>query len=643
MHHNTHPSRAHIADERATPWRPLTAIAVLFASAILAIGCTSGDDEPASTTVADDGSSTVTISEATPTATAIVAPTATEASADAAPVATPEGTRETVLATAFADWGSTCLNDNYPATAPKLDEVDVADYETDSQGVKFYTLVEGYGQQPESDWEVEVTYTGWLDNGCIFDSSYTRSEPTRFPVGGVIPGWQSSLRQMKEGERRRVEIPPNLAYGEEGSPPVIPGNATLTFDIILVEATNPNLERMQATQTAENLLAEATAQAGELDASTLDFMPNTADVTADPAGFFGALPDGEVSCMTAYAGGPDELEQLFSLQSPVTSSQLVDSLDGCLSDISTKNILVGRIILLGGPFTDETVSCMESNLEAPTLRPLFGLFETTDVTEQWVTTHFCMNDSERVAFDRALYADNPDQSAGESGETFVDIQECMVDRLGADRFFARVTRPDPDDQAAISAFYVSFSDFLVADIACQRLEEGFTSTDGMTLHLEDTQCVIDDLGGEDFGRAILGRDWSPSPSERARFADAFTNCGIETDFLALPDNIGHIATGKVGCLADELSNSPDPVESSISAFSELGIRKQVIAGDLVALLFGAQSCGIEVEGLPTATAVDSAIATCIVGKIEDETFQIGRNEILTAFSQAVSDSADCLP
>ena len=55
-----------------------------------------------------------------------------------------------------------------------------------------------------------------------------------FPVNAVIPGWQMALTQMKVGERRRVVIPPDLAYGADGSPPVIPGNATLTFDIILV-------------------------------------------------------------------------------------------------------------------------------------------------------------------------------------------------------------------------------------------------------------------------------------------------------------------------------------------------------------------------------------------------------------------------
>ena len=616
-------------------WLTVAAFA-LVAAATVALACTSSSDQttaPAATASESTNATTIAVS---PT----VAPTATDTAAPAADAPTPEGTRETELATAFAEWGSTCLNDNYPPTAPQLDDVDVADYQTDEQGVKFQTIVEGYGAQPEEDWEVEVTYTGWLDDGCIFDSSYTRSEPTRFPVSGVIAGWQGALRQMKEGERRRVQIPPALAYGEDGSPPVIPGNATLTFDIILVEATDPNLAMMQATETAENLLAEATAQAAMV-LSDPEFEPNTVDVANDPDGFFALLPESEVTCMTAYTGGRDELVQLFSLQSPVGNISLVDKLDECLSDTTTRNILVGRIVLLGGPFAESTVQCMESELDAPTLRPLFGLFETAEDTSQWVTTHFCMNPSERVVFDRALYAETPDQQPGEQGSTFVDIQECMVDRLGAEKFFARVSRPDPNDPAEVSAFYISFSEFLVADIACQRMDEGFTTVDGMTLHLDATQCVIDALTPEDFGRAILGRDWAPTSEERTGFSEAFTDCGVETDFLDLPDNIGHLASDDASCLADEISNSDDPDESSLSAFTQLGIRKQVIAGDLVALLFGTRACGIDIEGLPAGTEIDSATATCIVEKINDTTFQVSRQEILMEFSRAIRESEDC--
>ena len=608
-------------------------IASVLAAAIAA--CASQTETPTPIPEATVATASASTNDVTPDPITTTAATAI--------VPTPEGTREVVLATAFADWGSTCLNNTYPDMAPKLEDVDTADYQTDNQGVRYHTIIEGYGSQPGPDWEVEVAYTGWLDDGCIFDSSYTRSEPTRFPVNGVIEGWQGSLTQMKEGERRRVEISPELAYGEQGSPPVIPANATLTFDIILIEATDPNVEIRQATQTADDLLAQATVQAGEFDTTSLIFEPNTIDVTSDPEGFFGSLPPGEVTCMAAYAGNREELEQLFSLQSPITSSRLVDQLDECLSDTSTKNILIGRIVLLGGPFTDETVGCMEAKMDVPTLRPLFGVFESTDDTEQWVTTHFCMNESERVAFDRALYANNQEQQPGESGATFVDIQECMVDRLGAEKFFARVTRPDPDNPAEVSAFYTSFSEFLLADIDCQRRDEGFTTTDGLTLTFEATECAIEALGNEEFGLAILGRDWTPTIAEHAQIAGIFTECGVTTDFLSMPESIGHLTPEKVSCLADELNNSPDPAESSLRAFAELGIRKQIIAGDLVALLFGSRSCGIELEGLPPAFTIDSTSASCIVGKIDEANFQTGKSEILADFDRALSESADCAP
>lgn len=640
-HDPTIPAKTESSDEaRPNSWRrnllrASVAAGMTVALALSIVACANQDESPTTPSEPTVAPTTGNIDTVAPDPT-----TAADPTADAP---TPEGTRETVLATAFAEWGSTCLNDTYPDMAPKLDDVDVADYVTDDQGVDYLTIVEGYGVQPGPDWEVEVAYTGWLDDGCIFDSSYTRSEPARFPVNGVIAGWQGSLAQMKEGERRRVTIPPELAYGEQGSPPVIPANATLTFDIILIEATDPNVEIARATETAESLLAQATAEAAESDATSMAFEPNTVDVTSDPAGFFGLLPPGEVTCMAAYAGGRDELEQLFSLQAPVTSTRMVDQLDECLSDVSTKNILIGRIVLLGGPFADETVSCMASNMAVPTLRPLFGVFEAIEDTEQWVTTHFCMDPLERVAFDRALYADNPDQEPGEIGSTFVDIQECMVDRLGAERFFERVSRPDPNDPAEVSRFYVSFSAFLLADIDCQRRDEGFTTSDGIILTFEATECGIAELGQEQFGLVILGRDWTPTIAEHTRIADAFANCGIETDFLDLPESIGHLASDKVSCLAEELTNSPDPAESSLRAFAELGIRKQPIAGDMVALLFGTQSCGIELEGLPPALTIDSAVASCIVGKIDEANYQVGRAEILADFDNAIRQSADCAP
>ena len=160
---------------------------------------------------------------------------------------------------------------------------------------------------------------------------------------------------------------------------------------------------------------------------------------------------------------------------------------------------------------------------------------------------------------------------------------------------------------------------------------------------EATECAIEALGNEEFGLAILGRDWTPTIAEHSQIAGIFTECGVTTDFLSMPESIGHLTPEKVSCLADELNNSPDPAESSLRAFAELGIRKQIIAGDLVALLFGSRSCGIELEGLPPAFTIDSTSASCIVGKIDEANFQTGKSEILADFDRALSESTDCAP
>ena len=82
-------------------------------------------------------------------------------------------------------------------------------------------------------------YTGFLDNGMIFDSSYNRDRPICVIVGldQVIPGWDDVLLRMSRGQQGRVEIPPDMAYGERGYPPIIPPLATLTYELELISFT----------------------------------------------------------------------------------------------------------------------------------------------------------------------------------------------------------------------------------------------------------------------------------------------------------------------------------------------------------------------------------------------------------------------
>ena len=106
--------------------------------------------------------------------------------------------------------------------------------ETDS-GLQYKILKEGYGESPTIDDHVKCHYHGILLNGTVFDSSVERKQADVFPVNAVVEGWQEALLMMKVGAKWRLFIPSDLAYGDQGAAGLIGPNATLIFDVELLE------------------------------------------------------------------------------------------------------------------------------------------------------------------------------------------------------------------------------------------------------------------------------------------------------------------------------------------------------------------------------------------------------------------------
>jgi peptidylprolyl isomerase len=111
---------------------------------------------------------------------------------------------------------------------------------TTDSGLRYENLVEGAGEMPRPGQTCRVHYTGTFEDGRKFDSSRDRGEPFEFPIGRgrVIKGWDEGVASMRVGGRRQLIVPAHLAYGARGVPGIIPPNATLYFDVELLEIRN---------------------------------------------------------------------------------------------------------------------------------------------------------------------------------------------------------------------------------------------------------------------------------------------------------------------------------------------------------------------------------------------------------------------
>ena len=106
---------------------------------------------------------------------------------------------------------------------------------TTDSGLQYEIISSGNGDKPSATVQVTVHYHGMLTDGTVFDSSIDRGEPATFPVNGVIPGWIEALQLMSVGDKWKLTIPSNLAYGDRGAGGLIGPGATLVFEVELLK------------------------------------------------------------------------------------------------------------------------------------------------------------------------------------------------------------------------------------------------------------------------------------------------------------------------------------------------------------------------------------------------------------------------
>jgi len=150
------------------------------------------------------------------------------------PLVEPEGQMEKV--NAFAQARSSAGADKEKAAGREYAEKAAKESGATKlpSGLVYKTLTPGKGASPAATDKVKVNYEGRLTNGTVFDSSYKRGQPAEFGLNQVVKCWTEGVQKMKVGEKARLVCPSDIAYGDHGHPPTIPGGATLVFDVELL-------------------------------------------------------------------------------------------------------------------------------------------------------------------------------------------------------------------------------------------------------------------------------------------------------------------------------------------------------------------------------------------------------------------------